>query len=354
MNQQYEYVNRARGLGILLVILGHSTLLPEGGIRFIASFHMPLFFMISGVLFFYQYEKERTMWEEFLHRFRKLMIPYFAASLLYMILRQELSYRKLGFFDLELLKSDIFSTISLEGISVLWFLTAMFFSQLLFAALKNIQKKQNMKKSPYLLFDLSFVLFFLLLLFFGKSWYVTKAGVLLGRCLLSFEFLYLGFRISGFIRILLNGISWHTKKYRSQILFFIGISSLFLCFLLGANQPTVDMHYMIYDNLLVMIEMGVLGSFGILLLAKMMPNVILGKWFSYFGKHSLFIMMTHLDVKIISVSLTLSGKLLGKAVETYPVLRFLVFFVLVIGIQVGMIELLAIVKKRIRIHKNPA
>ena len=37
-----------RGIGILLMIVGHTILVDGFGYRFIYSFHMPLFFLISG------------------------------------------------------------------------------------------------------------------------------------------------------------------------------------------------------------------------------------------------------------------------------------------------------------------
>lgn len=41
----------AKGLGVLLVGLGHSRLLPEWASAWIYSFHMPLFFLLSGWFF---------------------------------------------------------------------------------------------------------------------------------------------------------------------------------------------------------------------------------------------------------------------------------------------------------------
>ena len=48
--QRYEHIDIARGVAILLVVLGHSCLTVENSLnRFILSFHMPLFFFLSGV-----------------------------------------------------------------------------------------------------------------------------------------------------------------------------------------------------------------------------------------------------------------------------------------------------------------
>jgi len=43
-----SFIDAAKGIGILLVVLGHSPGLPLFGVVLIYSFHMPLFFFISG------------------------------------------------------------------------------------------------------------------------------------------------------------------------------------------------------------------------------------------------------------------------------------------------------------------
>lgn len=67
-----EWVDMAKGLGMLLVMLGHveSPLSP-----FIYSFHMPLFFFLSGYL--YHEHKYPTPMAILHNKSRRLLIPYF-------------------------------------------------------------------------------------------------------------------------------------------------------------------------------------------------------------------------------------------------------------------------------------
>lgn len=45
-----EYIDITRGLAMLLVILGHCNMFIDAPLnKFILSFHMPLFFFISGI-----------------------------------------------------------------------------------------------------------------------------------------------------------------------------------------------------------------------------------------------------------------------------------------------------------------
>lgn len=73
-------------IGVLLTILGHShqndwTAFPYKPIEFIYSFHMPLFFCISGYLFARSSALERDGYLKWLSdKSKRLLIPYFVIS----------------------------------------------------------------------------------------------------------------------------------------------------------------------------------------------------------------------------------------------------------------------------------
>lgn len=51
-NKRIAYIDIAKGIGILFVMLGHCLYSEESPIRlFIYSFHMPLFFVLSGMTY---------------------------------------------------------------------------------------------------------------------------------------------------------------------------------------------------------------------------------------------------------------------------------------------------------------
>lgn len=64
-------------LGIYLMVLGHSPLLSDGLKSIIYSFHMPLFFMISGLFF-----KNQDIKGIIRKSFNSLLIPYFLINLI--------------------------------------------------------------------------------------------------------------------------------------------------------------------------------------------------------------------------------------------------------------------------------
>lgn len=71
-----NYIDIAKGIGILLVVIGH-TVKDDYSHAIIFSFHMPLFFILSGFFI-----KPQNLKDNFLKIWRSLLIPYlFACSI---------------------------------------------------------------------------------------------------------------------------------------------------------------------------------------------------------------------------------------------------------------------------------
>ena len=79
-SQRIAYLDVAKGIGILLVMLGHNYMKASvpGIEKFIFSFHMPFFFLLSGMLFKPNY----PLLVLFKRRFATLIRPYLAAIIL--------------------------------------------------------------------------------------------------------------------------------------------------------------------------------------------------------------------------------------------------------------------------------
>lgn len=51
MNTRVDYLDTAKGIAIILVAVGHCLVSSSNPVnRLILSFHMPLFFIVSGIL----------------------------------------------------------------------------------------------------------------------------------------------------------------------------------------------------------------------------------------------------------------------------------------------------------------
>ena len=79
LNDRIEWIDTSKGIGIILVVLGHIWLMREG-YNYINSFHVPLFFFLSGYLV--NFEKYDGLRSYIIAKVNNLLIPYFSFSLL--------------------------------------------------------------------------------------------------------------------------------------------------------------------------------------------------------------------------------------------------------------------------------
>ena len=83
MQQRIEYIDIAKGIGILLVYIGHcskGTPNISSLIEWIYAFHMPLFFFISGLLF---PNKKISAITFYRNKFASLVIPYILFTIIH-------------------------------------------------------------------------------------------------------------------------------------------------------------------------------------------------------------------------------------------------------------------------------
>lgn len=94
--------------GVLLTILGHShpndwTTFPSQPIEFIYSFHMPLFFCISGYLFAKSHSLEKNGFLKWIgDKSKRLLLPYFVISAISFIpktLLEKGNFNNTGFYE---------------------------------------------------------------------------------------------------------------------------------------------------------------------------------------------------------------------------------------------------------------
>jgi fucose 4-O-acetylase-like acetyltransferase len=76
MSKRIEFLDAAKGIGILFVVLGHNPIKLDYPIIYqvIYSFHMPFFFLLSGIFFNVEY----GFIELARRRFKSLLKPFIA------------------------------------------------------------------------------------------------------------------------------------------------------------------------------------------------------------------------------------------------------------------------------------
>lgn len=143
-----SYIDSLRGFAMLLVVLQHYEF-PYVG-KYILSFHMPLFFAISGYLFRYSGAGEKRFTELVKNKAMQLLIPYCGFELIFLIISycmMPIFHNKITFYPAVisiLLCIDInkYSGIGTNtGISPrLWFLPCMFVSYIAMYGIYKLMK----------------------------------------------------------------------------------------------------------------------------------------------------------------------------------------------------------------------
>lgn len=133
MTRNYHRINwidMARGYGIILVIIGHLYIFKISS--WIYSFHMPLFFLLSGYLF----RRSEKFSKYFVKKLNGLIKPYVFLSLIIIL------YRLLE--DLLLRKSinpvkNIVAFVLQRRETTLWFITCLFIIELMYYFVDKIK-----------------------------------------------------------------------------------------------------------------------------------------------------------------------------------------------------------------------
>lgn len=128
--KRYEYLDLAKGLLIISVVLSHS---PFDNAMFIYWFHMPAFFIISGML-----AKEDIKIGD---QFRKFFLPYISFSIVDLLFSYVGSYSVISLDNfINGLYKYIYSGKAVGG--VFWFIPCLFLSKIIFNHLrKNFSTK---------------------------------------------------------------------------------------------------------------------------------------------------------------------------------------------------------------------
>lgn len=286
-----HYLDMAKGIGIILVVIGHSGKGSDGLITWLTSFHMPLFMIISGMLLCYKKEEEQSFLLNIKGKFFQIMVPYIIFSVIYLLIALcEIHRLKEGY-----LTNAVLQTVSFYGISVLWFLPALFMGETLFLFIRQ--------KTSLLFTALCSMAVFTLSLLINQLW----NGLETADSLFS---LWLAYLITALIRsgiaVLFLAVGYFSmclllKQNLSRLqslilsLAFFGVN-----YVISSINNKTDLRFLIFNNLLLYFTGAISGSIAVICLCKALPPL---KLLSYFGKNSLIIMVTHLDCYIILLSL---------------------------------------------------
>ncbi len=293
MSKRIGYLDIARGIGILLVVLGHNDF---GAVspffhQVIYSFHIPLFFFLSG----YFINTSISFFDYFKKRFHSILKPYLFT--IFLIYFASISFEKMGFQTaIGRIVKSLYGSIDYIDWAQLWFLPNLFVVSLyafIFIVVVGRLRKRWLTWAV-LLATLAISLPLLQIFYpfpvsvFGKEYELFGLPFSLDVMLLS-----------GFFFILGNEVRQVTsEKTFSPILLLIG-AGIGLIALNVIFPYSVDIAKRVYESFLVNTVEAVLGIVFVLALSRQI-ELHTGRFaslFKYLGNLSLIILLFHVPIQ---------------------------------------------------------
>ncbi len=307
--KRLDYLDMAKGIGIFFVALGHMEDIATGTRVWISSFHMPLFFLISGILMAVKDDPAKDFREAVSKRFRGIIIPYLWFSLSYFIIDIG-NLNVVHNIDLHTFIVDTIDSATFYGMSVLWFLPALFLASVGFLFLK---KKFSDRITAPLLIVIAVVSYVIKLQF--EKLYAANESSLLITSLINIVYIFLRAAVAqSFV-----GYGYYAKKLADRLLssgskimsfassrpgsLVAGMVLLAVNIVLAGMNGCADLRNVILNNVAVYYVAAFAGCFGIILICKALP---VSKIITYFGRNSIIVMACHINYYILYAGIKLA------------------------------------------------
>ena len=316
--KRLTYLDMVRGIAIFLVVAGHSGLIGHEHNVWLSTFHLPAFFVVSGLLMQMKKEDEQSLGKVVIHKIKGIMLPYiwFSFGSLLVILIQVLR----GKLTWEVPEELIIKTIGLQGYSVLWFLPVLLLGELLVLLLLKGFHKMIKKKVPAVLIaagvftGIATVLFYVYHFVAAKSVnaFIWGEFRFLTKTVISAVFIVFGYLTGILFTYIKKKPQKEASGFQSWLLQFDVIGLVLGTIFFAVNYIVVpyiqimDFNNVNLYNLFVYWGLGICGSVGLLLICKSIPNIPL---VTFYGQNSLIIMCTHLNFYVLN-----AGMIIGRDV----------------------------------------
>lgn len=290
MKQRIQYIDAAKGLAILFVIVGHVGLIyssslaggmPNIVVHFAFTFHLPVFFIASGYFFNANTPLNATFFKK---KFITLLLPYLCASALIVLLCVATAHTHDAGYSNEFIRwtqAALYGAgtttpsmiVAVERIGGIWFLWALFWAQIATALVNRLP-------APFL-----WVCGLFLVGWFTSDYVFLPLSIQPGLC--ATLFFYLGTR---------------AKKYdvfnlaqRRNIYALIACAAVWAVYVFGPflnmGMAGCDYPQGVFDVL-----GGICAAYTILCLCKLAceNGPTLAKPFTFMGRYSLVIFSMHI------------------------------------------------------------
>ncbi len=302
-SKRIDYLDYVKGLGILLVILGHIYTGDNYIKIWLYSFHMPLFFIVSGILIKHTNIKDRDIKNIIVSKFKSLIIPYICFELLAIFI-----WMVQNEFTFSALRWNIIDSVLMYcKAGATWFLPCLFITEIIYLVI--IKKIKNDKINVFI----SSIIFLISLIIKTNNHYL----IVIFRCFVAYGFVAFGYY--GYNLIINKEV---TLKYLI-ILFIFNV-------ILSEYNGGVDLWGLTLNNPILYIANSILGSLLVIYtFKKIKTNLNILK---YFGVNTIIVMSTQ------QVILGIISEFTGK--QSYNYLIGIVIFAVTTIIEIPIIEII--------------
>lgn len=284
MNERLDYIDTAKGIGIFLVVVYHHLLGAEYINHWISSFHMPLFFMITGFLYGFRNDFSKPVRSFAVQKFKGLMYPFITLSCV-VILWNAFFYNVLFFSvvpENNTLEIFLF-TITTYGYHAFWFVPCLFYSSIIFYLLR----KNYLHHWIWMMIAMFAVVFTVMSGADVFTYYPVKFFV---RILIGLMFIYIGYL---FFR-LLSKIQKNWKMVFQMVTGLIFVGSFIGYYLFSEMFPFINIGVCHIEKPVIYLLLAFSNSAFIILLSQYISNKVL----AFLGKNSIIILAFHMDLTI--------------------------------------------------------
>jgi len=290
INYRVEYMDIAKALAIILIVVGHAQ---SPFTNFIYLFHVPLFFFVSGYFYKTKYALHPLLFVK--RKIIKLYIPFLIYELIFLMLHNyfitigiygsnyNVHYYNNNDFIYYFINTITFGN-SEQLLEVMWFVTSLFTVHTLFVNTNFLILKINRFNREIIRFIIIFTYF------------------IIGLTLSSLNISLMRQIDTSLVAIFIYYLGYLYKVYEKKIPFNIYFFTLsLLTLIIGSYSPKIDMLFNHYNNPFMFVFNSICGIYFIIYISKQFLNKNI-KIFTSLGKKTLIVMALHfLAFKIINI-----------------------------------------------------
>lgn len=292
--ERIKYYDIVKGIGIIAVVLGHvigevpyryGVDLNESNLYiFLFSFHVPVFFIVSGMLLQLNNKKE-SIKSFVIRKCKSYLWPYITFSIIAIITRVifKVVFKETDVVSF-LVKTSV-KTIIGEGFLTLWFIPTLLFAEVLFCLMQRINKRVKVVVDIVVLLLCSTVSILLKKEVFNIPKTIEEIIAIICRVLIAYIFIVIGYLIS---KLDVNSI----------IIALLGLVIIVANYFLCRTNGNVDIKEAVMgNNVLLFWYFSLSTSLAIIFVSKIIIKECIP--LEYLGKNSLIIMATHFPIPML-------------------------------------------------------